>query len=930
MRFTHRKQPQRKGAVLPIVTVCLVGLMAFIALAIDIGMLAVARTQCQAAADISALAGARTLNGDTGHNYDAARAQALTAATNNSILTSQITTSQVTERSVGVYRYDTSLQRFLGVFGANETSPPALQTNEGYGAVRVRITTSQPTYFAKVLGINSMNVGAVASAAHRPRDVAIILDFSGSMKFSSEFNYPPNVNTTVHTSGSSINIIGSLNPDPTFPRFGPWSIYPVNITDTGVVGTQNPMQRLTRFVDSGGETHAANNMTTATANGPALVGNFQISASPTSANAFVSSSGTFNPTATPVCTPAPDSWADSQYVSGYVGDKFPVKFGLTSPSSASDYARTVGDIINNTAPTNTTRDTTWETNGYGTSFAGHSMGPGYYGKTFYMWPPDPRNANDWRKKFFRYPGTNSATKGAVMDDNSRLWAASGIWNRQFKNIDGTNRAATDPNYIPDYDAILTWLTTGPATLPPSLRAGRVVYYSSIPTSLTNVVDWQTGLMRGSPTNDERFWKDYIDFVLGAGRHYNFKTLYGNNTANTFSGTAYGGTGVALKITSKATLAAAAAAAMTTPPYMHYGDNPVHPRLHTWFGPLTMLGFMSVNSDNNDWNWYAGTTNEAQTWQLKAGIRSALNDIRVNHPNDLASLIYFSSVNNYNTARVSMSKDYTRMTNALYYPFSLLGSLGTVTSERRPYGTTGFSTGNPNGLSDGASVGDIPYASGGTNPAMGLAVAYNQFQFQAGFTGRRGASKVVILETDGVANQGLNTSTVLNQTGTPSTWQYSSINNGTGYSNGDNNALRPALAIAWQIRQKNATPYDAWTFGNSANTTANPTNHQFAQNTSPYTNLTPSGAPGHSTSRQPARLHAMAFGELFEPANTSSAKAPALRFLLDFQRIGGTSGPSDSSIEDYKIITGDANTRIDKIRQALERIMQAGVQVALIQ
>ena len=46
-----------------------------------------------------------------------------------------------------------------------------------------------------------------------------------------------------------------------------------------------------------------------------------------------------------------------------------------------------------------TRNATWETSGYDGAaaapftngpFQGYSMGPGYYGKTFYMWPPDPR------------------------------------------------------------------------------------------------------------------------------------------------------------------------------------------------------------------------------------------------------------------------------------------------------------------------------------------------------------------------------------------------------------------------------------------------------------------------------------------------------------------------------------------------------------
>jgi hypothetical protein len=80
---------------------------------------------------------------------------------------------------------------------------------------------------------------------------------------------------------------------------------------------------------------------------------------------------------------------------------------------------------------------------------------------------------------------------------------------------------------------------------------------------------------------------------------------------------------------------------------------------------------------------------------------------------------------------------------------------------------------------------------------------------------------------------------------------------------------------------------------------------------------------------------MAFGELFEPStalnsNGATRQTQALKLLLDIQYVGGTSAAGSTSIESYKIITGDYATRIDKVRQALERIMQGGVQVALIQ
>ncbi len=112
-----RRSPRRDAAVVPIVAVCLVGLLGFVALAIDIGMMVVARTQCQNAADIAALAGARTLDGSIGNNVPAAVAEATQSAQNNLVLNTPITAAQVTTVQAGVYAYDTTDNRFQVVFG---------------------------------------------------------------------------------------------------------------------------------------------------------------------------------------------------------------------------------------------------------------------------------------------------------------------------------------------------------------------------------------------------------------------------------------------------------------------------------------------------------------------------------------------------------------------------------------------------------------------------------------------------------------------------------------------------------------------------------------------------------------------------------------------------------------------------------------------
>ena len=88
----------RRGTVLPLVALTIVAQISFLALAIDLGMLAIAKTQVQNAADLAALTAVRTSNGDatTTYNKSAATTNAQNALTYNSILGKAIQSSQLT------------------------------------------------------------------------------------------------------------------------------------------------------------------------------------------------------------------------------------------------------------------------------------------------------------------------------------------------------------------------------------------------------------------------------------------------------------------------------------------------------------------------------------------------------------------------------------------------------------------------------------------------------------------------------------------------------------------------------------------------------------------------------------------------------------------------------------------------------------------
>ena len=77
---------------------------------------------------------------------------------------------------------------------------------------------------------------------------------------------------------------------------------------------------------------------------------------------------------------------------------------------------------------------------------------------------------------------------------------------------------------------------------------------------------------------------------------------------------------------------------------------------------------------------------------------------------------------------------------------------------------------------------------------------------------------------------------------------------------------------------------------------------------------------------PARVYAIGFGDIFSTANATTAKT----FLLNIQKAGGTSDASATSIPTEQIITGTYTTRIDNLKTALERILQSGVQVTLVE
>ncbi|MFO0804917.1 MAG: pilus assembly protein TadG-related protein [Gemmataceae bacterium] len=992
----------RPGSVLPTLGVCLIALFGFVALAVDLGMLAVSRTQCQNAADAAALVGARNLHNREGvadTNRADALAKARAAVKANPNLNKYLGDAEIASVVAGQYSYDSASQRFRVSY------PAAIGASDSWSAVRVELAAAQPTYFMRVMGVSSMPTGAAATAVHRPRDIAFVLDFTGSMAFASESNWP-------YSSTAALTVEGLLNPDPDYPKFGHYSRYTwyqsSNTAATGpassVTGDRpNPLRMNGTYTNSDG-THYPNNQTVATSGGPPVVEDFQtapgdpptVNAATLRQNAFKmwdSGSGSYN--ALTAACPAPANFdVQSDLPTAYFGDKWPRTDGgrggsgtwstLAANTFADNGAKTLKeflgyaaaaprDLTNYTLPNGTSAttllpapntqdggtvdanlyDAIWEKYGYDLdvsflraqslftnktvkvtagTFQGCSMGPGYWGKTFFIWPPDPRfdssanltspnpaspafDANgkpmcDWRRRFF-LRGDGQPFNPQTDDINAILFAttAGHTLNPVKTSVTSGFTASNCPGYFRlNYPAIIAWLKSGPQTLPTNLRSGRILYYSSIPSNVTT----------SGPGNadDRTFWREYIHFIFGVDVFdaanaplctWGYPPTVGYPAHRMMAGVEsrfpFG------TLTVSPTSAYSPAGGTANPkPYMNYADNVNRPRMHFWFGPATMLQFLKLAGEDRP--WWSGTTHESQAWQLKVAVNSVLDDIKRNHPNDNVGLAGFSTGGDFSTPLAPTGQDYFTLKNVLFFRRDTVAALKTdpsSTLEHRPY-DSGF-------LND---VKAIPNSKGGTDANSGLALAFNLLSSSPtllasgsyGAGGRKGASKTVVFETDGRPQS--KGKWVLNGTGADTRYELGS-----------------------------STKVESWT-KDSQLLGGGGFNGQYGVKVVEriVAPVSTTGTSGFSLPNAPARVYAIAFGDIFngyDDGTIGQEGTDALRFLLRVQQVGntspgtvGTADPPSARIPAEQIITGSYDVRISKMKSALERIAQSGVQVTLVE
>lgn len=174
---------RRRGAVTVQLALSITFVMGFAALSVDVGTMYVARAELQRCADAAAMAAATQLNRSGDPNMEQlARDAANDAAQRNSILGKFSELSLEQDVQFGRAVYDGATNRF-------EFSPGA----EPFDAVEVTVRRAEGSSggpvelaFARVFGQDKKNMLAKATAMLVPRDIAVVIDLSGSMNYDSQ------------------------------------------------------------------------------------------------------------------------------------------------------------------------------------------------------------------------------------------------------------------------------------------------------------------------------------------------------------------------------------------------------------------------------------------------------------------------------------------------------------------------------------------------------------------------------------------------------------------------------------------------------------------------------------------------------------------------------------------------------------------------
>ena len=186
----------RRGSALLFFATVLVLVLAFVAFSVDLGYIALSKSQLQNVADASALGAAMELNATADQNQvlsDARQAAIDVALLNRAGGYSSVILDAETDIELGRRTWDSGTQTFQTQFGPAATPYNIVKVRARLKEILTEVNGSPtiidrrvPLFFAQVIGHGTAELEVSATATFQPRDMMLVLDYSASMNDDSE------------------------------------------------------------------------------------------------------------------------------------------------------------------------------------------------------------------------------------------------------------------------------------------------------------------------------------------------------------------------------------------------------------------------------------------------------------------------------------------------------------------------------------------------------------------------------------------------------------------------------------------------------------------------------------------------------------------------------------------------------------------------
>ncbi len=182
--LARRSKTRRPGAIIVLTAILLIVLMALLALSIDTGYMYTMQTELDRSVDAAALAGAASLVEGT----DTAADKVVEYLVRNPVGDNPGAITDDTLAAFTSHFLHQHADDFSVAIGNWNPDTGQLEPAGQYpSAVEVTMTyPNLPLFFGRVLGKDNFSISGRAIAMYQPRDIVLVLDYSGSMNDDSE------------------------------------------------------------------------------------------------------------------------------------------------------------------------------------------------------------------------------------------------------------------------------------------------------------------------------------------------------------------------------------------------------------------------------------------------------------------------------------------------------------------------------------------------------------------------------------------------------------------------------------------------------------------------------------------------------------------------------------------------------------------------